>query len=58
MSDLPTKVEVTTKAEAEELLRTYTLEQVRQMWENSAFQHPLPPEVKEYFVRRLITGEL
>ena len=55
---LPEKITITTKAEAEELLRAYTIEQVRTMWENGAFQHPLPPEVKEYFAQRLIRGEL
>ena len=58
MSDLPAKVEVRTKAQAEELLSKYTLEQVRSMWENGAFHHPLPPDVKDYFTRRLILGEL
>ena len=55
---LPEKITITTKAEAQDLLTKYTLEQVRQMWENGAFQHPLPQEVKDYFVQRLISGDL
>lgn len=54
MSDLPEKITITTKAEAEALLSTYTVEQVRQLWENGAFASPLPPEAKEYFVQLLL----
>lgn len=55
---IPEKVTITIKAEAEDLLKAYTLEQVRTMWENSAFAHPLPDEVREYFATRLIVGDL
>jgi hypothetical protein len=51
---LPTKITITTKAQAEELLKTYSIEEVRQLWENGAFETPLPPEVKGYFVDRLM----
>lgn len=51
-------ITITTKAEAEELLSTYTLEEVRQLWENGAFASPIPSEVKSYFVQRFIEGDL
>lgn len=52
---LPEKVHITTREQAEDLLKTYTIEQVRQLWENGAFQSPLPPEVREYFVSLLLS---
>lgn len=55
---LPEKVSITTLDQAKELLSTYTLEQVRIMWDNGAFEHPLPKEVKEYFLQRFITGDI
>ena len=48
------KITIRTKKEAEELLSKYTIEQVRQLWENGAFESPLPEEVKEYFIQRLL----
>ena len=55
---LPEKVSITTLDQAKELLSTYTLEQVRIMWDNGAFEHPLPKEVKEYFLQRFIAGDI
>ena len=55
---LPEKVSIRTFDQAKDLLSKYTLEQVRIMWQNEAFEHPLPPKVKEYFIQRLISGEI
>lgn len=51
---LPAKITITTKAEAEALLKTYSAEEIRQLWENGAFPSPLPPAVKEFFIELLL----
>ena len=51
---LPERVTITTKQEAQDLLKTYSAEEIRQLWENGAFPSPLPPDVKEFFVQLLL----
>jgi hypothetical protein len=55
---IPEQVHIQTIEDAQELLSDYSLEEVRQLWENGAFVSPIPPEVKAYFVQRFIEGEL
>ena len=55
---IPEQVHIHTIADAQELLSDYSLEEVRQLWENGAFVSPMPPEVKSYFVQRFIEGDL
>jgi len=52
------QVHIHTIEDAQELLSDYSLEEVRQLWENGAFVSPLPSEVKAYFVKRFIEGDL
>ena len=52
--ELPERITITTKAQAEELLKTYSIEEIRQLWENGAFASPLPTAVKEFFVQLLL----
>jgi hypothetical protein len=54
----PEQVHIHTIADAQELLSKFSLEDVRQLWENGAFVSPLPSEVKSYFVKRFIEGDL
>jgi hypothetical protein len=54
----PEQVHIQTIEDAQELLSDYSLEEVRQLWENGAFVSPIPSEVKSYFVQRFIEGEL
>ena len=55
---IPEQVHIHTIADAQELLSKYSLEDVRQLWENGAFASPIPSEVKSYFVKRFIEGDL
>jgi len=54
----PEQVYIHTIEDAQELLSKFSLEEVRQLWENGAFASPIPSEVKSYFVQRFIEGEL
>ena len=55
---IPDTINIRTIEDAQELLSKFSLEDVRQLWENGAFVSPMPPEVKSYFVQRFIEGEL
>ena len=55
---IPEQVHIHTIADAQELLSKFSLEEVRQLWENGAFVSQLPSEVKAYFVQRFIEGDL
>jgi hypothetical protein len=48
------RISLTTRADCDELLSTYTIEEVRQLWENGAFVTPLNKEVLDYFVQRIM----
>ena len=50
-------LDITTQAEAEELLSTYTTEEVRTLWERGAFGDS-PKAVKEYLQERIARGDL
>lgn len=50
-------LEINTHDEADELLRTYTVEQIRQLWEDGAFGDS-PKAVKDYLYTRVIHGDL
>lgn len=55
MNDPPEhRISLTTRADCDELLSTYTIEEVRQLWENGAFVTPLNKEVLDYFVQRIM----
>lgn len=50
-------IDIRTHDEAEELLATYTVEQIRQLWEDGAFGDS-PKAVKDYLQTRIIHGDL
>jgi len=47
---------ITTLSEAKELLKSYSPEEIRQLWENGAFTKPIPSDVKAYFIDRILNG--
>jgi len=47
---------ITTLYEAKELLKSYSPEEIRQLWESGAFTKPIPPDVKAYFIDRILNG--
>ena len=52
----PPQFTITTLSEAKELLKSYSPEEVRQLWESGAFTKPIPPDVKAYFIDRILNG--
>lgn len=50
-------ITLTTTDEASELLRKYSAEEIRQLWESGAFGDS-PKAVKDYLLARLIAGDL
>ena len=50
-------IELRTKEEAAELLSTYTPEEIRQLWENGAFDGNTKA-LKEYLFDRIMNGDL
>lgn len=50
-------LDIKTHDEAEDLLKTYTVEEIRVLWERGAFGDS-PKAVKDYLQTRIIHGDL